>query len=570
MWATGAAAAWCYHRGLPEHAASGAESEVSQPTSSPDARGARGRGGAAPILLVLVVSAAVAFITLHDLDGTPGGLYIDEVAIALTARSLGETGEDLAGNSFPLFPLSFRDTERPMPVNPVYIYTAIPFAISGPGGRTARLPSVLWCWVAAAGIGLCVHELTRSRVIGFSIGAAAALTPWLFVIGRTGWEAISFPAITSWALWSFLRGARTRSAFAVVASAALFGLSIYSYTSARLLVPLTVGAVVLIWLGDGRTRGLLIWMLVVVALMAVPLALYLRQNPGVLTWRLESAIWSDAPPLPSLLGRFAVNYARYFSPQFLFLEGDANPRHGAGQGMLLWIAAPLIGAGCWDAWRRRAERPVRMIVAGLLIAPIGAAITTDGQPHAIRSITTVIFWAALAGMGCKRLLEILPRPRIAAGVVALLTVVNAAVFVTHYFGPWREIAWGAFDGGKGIVLREAFARRGNGPLYVPGPLLNHNRLEVFVPYWGALPVQQWREAGASYFGIHPWVGKTPPSGLIIHGWFRESVDGTSSAVSAWAAAIAPPIRLVGGPPAGGRSIFSVEHNGVRLYDIFEK
>ena len=543
---------------------------MSRPTSSPDAHGARTRAGAASILLVLVVAAAVAFITLRDLDGTPAGLYIDEVAIALTARSLWETRADLAGNPVPLFPLSFRDNERPIPVNPVYIYTAIPFALSGPGGRSARLPSVLWLWVAAAGIGLCVHELTRSRAIGFAVGATAALTPWLFVIGRTGWEAISFPALTSLALWSFLWGSRTKSALAVVASAALFGLSIYSYTTARLLVPLTVGAVVLIWLRDGRMRGLLAWMLLVVALMAVPLALYLRQNPGVLTWRLESAIWSDAPPLLDLLGRFAANYSRYFSPRFLFLEGDTNPRHGAGQGMLLWIAAPLIVAGCWEAWRRRTERPVRMIVAGLLIAPIGAAITTDGQPHAIRSITTVLFWAALAGLGCKRLLEIVPRPRIAASIVALLTAINAAAFATHYFGAWRETAFGAFDGGKAIVLREAFARRGNRPLYVPGPLLTHNRLEVFVPYWGALPVQQWREAGASFFGIHPWVGKTPPSGLVVHGWFRESVDGTSSAVSEWAAAITPPIRLVGGPPAGARSIFSVEHNGVRLYDIFEK
>src|SRR5262245_19884566 len=81
-------------------------------------RGARtaDRRGAAAILLVLIVAGAVAMLTLRDLDGTPPGLFIDEVAIALTARSLWETGADLDGNRLPLFPLSFRDPERPIPV----------------------------------------------------------------------------------------------------------------------------------------------------------------------------------------------------------------------------------------------------------------------------------------------------------------------------------------------------------------------------------------------------------------------------------------------------------------------
>ncbi len=530
---------------------------------SPAGAAAGGSGRArrvAPILLVVVVAAAVALTTLRDLDGTPPGLYIDEVAIALTARALWETGADLDGNSLPLFPRSFRDRERPIPVNPVYTYTAIPFALAGPGGWSARLPSVLWCWLAAAGIGLCVHELTRSRALGFAVGAAAALTPWLFVIGRMGWEAISFPAITSFALWCTLRGARTRGARAIIFSAVLFGLSLYAYSTARLLVPLTLGAAAVIWLRDARVRGLMAWAIVIVALMAVPVALYMRQHPGAMTWRLaESSIWSDAPAAADLVERFARNYLRYFSPRFLFFEGDANLRHGTGRGMLLWIAAPLILAGLWEAWRRRGERPVQMIAAGLMIAPVAAALTTDGQPHATRAITAVIFWAVLAGMGVKRLLEVLPRPGIVSLVIALLACVNAGVFTADYFGGFRDRAFAAFDGGKGIVLKEVFARRANRPLHVPAPLLNHPRMEVFVPYWGNLPVAEWLKGGPSSFGIHPWTGETAAEGLIVHNWYLDAPDGTLSGA-----------RRSGGPPAGARSIFSVEHDGVKLYDIYEK
>ena len=512
------------------------------------------------MLLAAAVAAVVAFTTLRDLDGTPPGLFIDEVAIALTARALWEMGEDLEGNPLPLFPRSFRDPERPMPVNPVYTYSSIPFAVAGPGGRMARLPSVLWLWLAAAGIGLCVHELTRSPALGTALGAASALTPWLFVIGRMGWEAISFPAITSFALWFLLRGTRTRSAPTIILAAALFGLSLYAYSTARLLVPLTLGAAALIWLRDTRVRNLMMGAIVIVALMAVPLALYMRQHPGVLTWRLaESSIWSDAPAAAELVERFAGNYLRYFSPRFLFLEGDTNPRHGTGRGMLLWAYAPLILAGMWEGWRRRGERPVQMIAAGLLIAPVAAALTTDGQPHATRAITAVIFWAVLAGMGIARLRDLVPRPHIAAAILALLAVLNAGIFVADYFGGFRDRAFDAFDSGKGIVLKEAFARRASRPLYVPAPLLTHERLEVFIPYWGGLRVEPWLREGPSAFGIHPWMTETPAEGLIIHNWFREAHDGTFGGV-----------RRTSGPPVGARAIFSVAHDGTKLYDIYEK
>ena len=514
---------------------------------------------AVAIVLALLVAGAVGLLTSWDLGGTPPGLYIDEVATALTARALWETGADLDGNHLPLYPRTFRDKERPMPMNPVYTYSVIPFALAGPGGWSARLPSVLWIWIAAAGIGLCVRELTGSPSLGFALGAGAALTPWLFVPGRVGSEAISLPAVTALAFWSLLRGTRTGRARVIIVSAALFGLSIYCYTTARLLVPLTLAAMALIWLRDERVGKAVAGGILLSALMAAPLALYLRDHPGSLTWRVESTIWADSPGPATVIARFAANYLRYLSPRFLLFEGDANPRHGTGRGMLLWIAAPLILAGLWEAWRRRGERTVRMVVAGLAIAPVAAALTTDGQPHALRSITSVVFWAALAGMGCRRLLDTVPRPRIAAVVIALLAGVNVALFAGDYFGRFGDRAFWAFDGGKGVILKEAFARRMNRPLVVPAPLLTDVRQEVFVPYWGAFPIAEWLRNGPASFGVRPSGAGPPEEGLIVQSWYHEQPDGTLTNV-----------RRTSDPPAGARSIFSVGRGGVKTYELFEK
>jgi len=92
-------------------------------------------GKRSPATLALA-AILVAGATLYRLGDSPPGLFIDEVAISLTARGLGENGRDLLGNRWPLYPLSLPDRASPIPVNPLYTYSSIPFAMAGPGAWT--------------------------------------------------------------------------------------------------------------------------------------------------------------------------------------------------------------------------------------------------------------------------------------------------------------------------------------------------------------------------------------------------------------------------------------------------
>jgi len=104
------------------------------------------------------------------------------------------------------------------------------------------------------------------------------------------------------------------------------------------------------------------------ALLSAPLLLYALLHPSILTQRFEEmSVWSLRSEIgsPGAAWRIVENHAGYFSPRFLLVEGDINPRHGTGRGMLLWAWAPLIALGLWQAWRRRDDPHVRAVIAAL-------------------------------------------------------------------------------------------------------------------------------------------------------------------------------------------------------------
>lgn len=466
-------------------------------------------------LACVLLAVLLAGVTLFRLGDTPPGLYLDEVAIALTARSLWENGTDLVGSRLPLYPVSFFDSEMPSVVNPIYIYASVPFSLAGPGGWSARLPAVLWLWAAALGLGLLAYELTLERSIAVAVGASAALTPWLFVLGRLGWEAVTFPALTAFALWALLRGARTGRRLMFVLSGILFGLSLYAYTTSRLLTPLTLIAFAIVFLRSATARRHAWRLAVPLLVLAIPFAVLLLGQPDVLTWRLEEGtIWTAQTDTPGVLRAFAANYVRYVSPDFLFGAGDPNLRHSTGRGMLLWCWAPLLLFGLWQVWRRRREAAVQAVLLGLLIAPAGASIITIGHPHAIRSFSAVVFWSGIAALGLHRLVQLAGSRRVLTvfGVVAALEI---GIFLHDYFGDYRGRAFDHFDGGRGAVLREAFRHRNGSPLIVPGGLHADRHYSVFLAYWGRLPTASWSPEFLDGIGIHVWRAEWPPGSLVV-------------------------------------------------------
>jgi hypothetical protein len=393
-----------------------------------------------------VVALLVVLRNLIDLSGSPPGMYVDESSIAYNAWTIAHFGVDEHGIHFPLFFEAFGEYK-----NPVYVYSVAALARFLPLTVTIeRLPAALFGLAVVAFLTAAAWRLTGSRAFTFGTLVVTALTPWLVIESRVGFETISWVALLSGALWCLSSRHPTPRQFGI--AGVFLAFAIYGYTTARLEVGLIAIAVCLAW-GIRRTPG---WwrLLVPVALGYVVLAIYAVLNPGALTARFDYLnIWADGASIPVVIGRFVTNYFTEIGPRFLFLSGDANPRQNTQiGGMLLWIMAPLLIAGILVCWERRGEPLIRFLVLGIVFAPIAGALTFIGSGHALRASGMLPFLVILAVLGAdgirRALATRIALARTLTAVFGLGLVAQGAYVMIDLYTAYPTLAAPAFDTGE--------------------------------------------------------------------------------------------------------------------------
>jgi 4-amino-4-deoxy-L-arabinose transferase-like glycosyltransferase len=472
------------------------------------------RASRAALALAAVLALGGA-LRLDRLAETPAGLFADEVAIAANALAIGSTGRDLAGERLPLYS-RLRSFEvagtHGIVSQPVFQYASVPFALAF--GRTpaaARLPAVAFGLLGIAGTFLLARALF-GRATGLAAAGLLALSPWHLHMSRVGFEAVSLPALLAFAGWQLATSVeRPRR---LVAGAALAALATYAYPPAQLLVPLWLAGFA--WAYGRRLlahrRALAVAALAVAVLELPNLHVLatganrarlgqtlitradLAREPAVLwlaerraTSSLASAVLGDRRLLLPFV--FAWGYASHLSPRFLFLEGDANPRHHPTRlGACPLFYAPLLAAGILALVRRRREPQSRWLLWWLVIWPVPASLAIEA-PHAIRSIAALPALEIASALGLVALAA--PRSRAAgaaaarrwrgaraaeagwggpagagrrvaratAAAVAALAVAETAAFLRFYHGEYRVRSAPAWQAGVGPALQEVARRR---------------------------------------------------------------------------------------------------------------
>jgi hypothetical protein len=393
-----------------------------------------------------VVALLVVLRNLIDLSGSPPGMYVDESSIAYNAWTIAHFGVDEHGIHFPLFFEAFGEYK-----NPVYVYCVAALARFLPLTVTVeRLPAALFGLAVVAFLTAASWRLAGSRALTFGTLALTALTPWLVIESRVGFETISWVALLSGALWCLSNRRPTPRQFGI--AGVFLAFAIYGYTTARLEVGLIAIAVGLAW-GIRRTPG---WwrLLVPVAVGYVVLGTYALLNPGALTARFDYLnIWADGASFKVVIGRFVTNYFTEIGPRFLFLSGDANPRQNTQiGGMLLWVMVPLLIAGVMVCWERRSEPLIRFLVLGIVFAPIAGALTFIGSGHALRAsgmLPFLVLLAVLGADGIRRALSTRIRlGRLVTGVLAVGLVAQGASVMVDLYTAYPTLAAPAFDTGE--------------------------------------------------------------------------------------------------------------------------
>jgi hypothetical protein len=136
------------------------------------------------------VGVGVLTLHLYGLTSSPPGFYVDEASVGYNAYAISIDGRDQHGESWPLFIEAFGGQK-----NPVLVYlVAGVMRLFGPSVGIVRMVSSLVSLMTATVLGRLAYRIFHDRWLGLATFAVAGTLPWLFVIGRIGFEVSALPA----------------------------------------------------------------------------------------------------------------------------------------------------------------------------------------------------------------------------------------------------------------------------------------------------------------------------------------------------------------------------------------
>lgn len=374
------------------------------------------------LLLILLLAIILRF---WQLGQNPPSLTWDEAAWGYNAYSLGIDRKDEFGRFLPLNYLeSFGDFKPP-----VYAYLdVLPVKFFGLTEFATRFPSALFGVLTV----LITYFLTKrifwnskSRKMYALLSALfLAISPWHIMLSRAAFEANVATFFIIVGVWLFLKGMQGKKRYMVV-SIVFFVLSMYTFNTARIVVPLLV-----LILGLAFRKNLIenkkqtLTAVLVGILLILPVLGFLFSSQASLRFKevniftdieiiktSNQEIINDSSKWSRIIHNRRVGYAlsylkHYFdnlNPSFLFIKGDGNPKFSTqdvGE-MYLWDLPFFVG-GILILFRKK-ESNWWIIPVWMLMGVLPAA-TARETPHALRIETTLPTFQILAAYGFSQFL----------------------------------------------------------------------------------------------------------------------------------------------------------------------
>ncbi|EKD94535.1 MAG: Glycosyl transferase family 39 [uncultured bacterium] len=433
------------------------------------------------INFVIILICLLFLITrLYKISEIPSSVYWDEASIGYNAYSVLKTGRDEWGEFLPLHFRAFGEFKLP-----VYIYSvAISEFFFGLTPYAVRLPAVIFGLLSVIGLYLLVLRLTDNKLLSLLSSFLFSITPWFFIFSRTGYEAVAGLSFFIWAIYLLLLVVRHK--FLFVISTFLFILSAYSYNSFRILTPIILGVGLLYYLIRKNYVAVFVSVLILLASM-FPLYKLYRKDSGLS--RLQTVGSKN----------IIQNYIKNFSPSYLFVIGDTNPRSQMpNHGQLYYLDILFLTLGILYILQSKNSK-LYFILCFLLLAPIPAA-TTKENPHALRAILMSPVLAVISAMGIyyltksKKLLLV-----IIVGAYLFLFVSYFSNFISNYNNlsksAWQYEYKEIFEKQKSGCVSDEFAQPYIFALY-------YNKFDVneFIRSRELNPVSDWGFSTVKSFG----------------------------------------------------------------------
>lgn len=378
----------------------------------------------------LILTAILIFFLatrLYKIGQIPPSIYWDEASIGYNAYSVLKTGRDEWEEFLPLHFRAFGEFKLP-----VYIYSTIPFIkIFNLNALSVRLPSVFF----SLGIILLTYLIARKTRMGKIASLFSTffivITPWLFIFSRTGYEATAGLMFFLMAIYLYYKAKKRKVWFFFSVMAIIT--SMYSYNSFRIISPifLGIGTTHFIYINRKRLRKVLLITAVSIAIFLtslIPIVRLYVLDMGMMRAKAVSLEGTRSEKLK----QFSMNYLSHFSFDFLFTKGDSNLRSQVpGFGQLFLVSFPLILLGLLEIVKKR-RRQYYYLIFGLLISVIPASLTRE-SPHALRSLSSIAFYALISGLGMNYLLKIKSFVKYSKAIIFIVVLIYFTFFADYYW-----------------------------------------------------------------------------------------------------------------------------------------
>jgi len=392
------------------------------------------------LILIIILAFGLRF---WKLDSYPA-FNADEAALGYNAYSLIQTGTDEHGNSWPIHFQSFNDFKPGG-----YVYLILPFVkVFGLNEWSVRFPNALLGVASVYVLYLLIIQMFNGQKLmvkknniiinhqSLAIIASSmlAISPWHIHFSRGGWEVNTATFFILSGVYLFLKFIETKSFKILSFSFLSFSISIYTYHSARLIVPLLgMGLLIIYWkelnIFNNLKKYLIYFFLLILFLSPLIYDLTkgsvgsrvagvgLFADPGPIS-RIEEqrTEQGDFTGLPAKILHnklvnyglaFLENWGEHYHGLFLFLSGDDIQRNKVpetGQMYLYDLIFILVGFVIILKSLIINHKPLTLILYWLIVAPMAAALTFQ-SPHALRAQNMVIPLVIISAVGLLRIIK---------------------------------------------------------------------------------------------------------------------------------------------------------------------
>lgn len=398
-------------------------------------------------------------LRIYGITKVPPSLFGDELDLGYQAYSILKTGRDYSGNFMPLHFHSLAEWRTPL-----YLYAAVPtVGIFGISPLGVRLPAVIFGVLGVWGMYLLVSQISDNKRLALLSSLVLAFNPWHIQYSRAGFEVTMFLAFLIFGMYFFFKGIKNNGSY-LWASGLLLVLTPLIYSTAKLF---TLLLFVFLFLSYRKSllklskKNLVIGLGVtfVVGLLVSYATLFSggsqRFNyisvfsdptiePEIGVDRLRDAMMRGETGTglsPKLLDRIIHNKFTFvgervvnnmitsLSFDFLFVNGDPNPRHMMDDmGMFIKVEIITLALGTlffFLGGNKEDSKTKILILFWILVGIFPAAITRDGGNHATRLIVVLPALTFLISYGLNKILS-------SGKLASLIYVVSWLVFFGLY------------------------------------------------------------------------------------------------------------------------------------------